>query len=118
MALIKTIESDMFLITVEDAYHKINNININVSQNNIIVDVFIFSSRRARLLNARPLDYKTLNVPLNMVENNTGETFIARIYNVIKEIIFEYKDATDDLTINEEISGLTQTQIIEGPENN
>ncbi len=114
MALIKTIESKSFLMTITDAYHKINNININVSQNNISVDMVIYASKNARILNARPVDNKIINIPLKLVEDNSGDTFIARIYNVIKDIVFEYKDSVDDLTENEaniihpQITGTTE----------
>lgn len=101
MALIKTIDVQKYMITINDAYHKIDTVNINVNSNNISFTMLVYTSKEARLANLQPIDIKFLNIPFKLVDEAEAETFIGKMYLVIKKILFEYKDSIDDLTPNE-----------------
>jgi hypothetical protein len=118
MALINTIENEMFLITVENAYHKVNNVNINVLNNVINVEMLIYGSKKARFSNARPIEVKNIPISFQLVEMNEGSTFIAKVYNVIKSNVLDYKNSTDDLVSNAPVGSVNQPLISGQTENN
>jgi hypothetical protein len=89
MAIQTTHSSTKFGITLNESYHKINNVMIINKMVNYEIE--IYASLEAKNLGATPVNSFFVNgVPFSEISTFEGEDILAKLYNLSKQIVQEY----------------------------
>lgn len=95
MAIQKTLDSSKFGLELTDAYHKVDDISIN--NKNVQFSINAYANKVASDASLSALNTVGMNVPLSVIEQHEGDTFIAKIYAFVKNVHPDYAEDTTDV---------------------